>query len=188
MSSIRTARLAVPVSEISLTASLGSSGEGSRHAPLFLLFSGTVRSTAPDFQGDAWDLPARLERRAVSVRCIPAPRQSKSSDGDNGIGWCQFCPIATDLEVAIEVNCCPKLFHVLKNTAGFGGQAGAGLTLMLDVTQEDGSPGDNGAVVRLAVTRLTVTASRALTAAAHPTFGPTAASRRLPAPSTVPVS
>lgn len=187
MSYARTARLAVSVSEIALTASLGSAGEDRRRAPLFLHFLGTIRSMASDFKGDAWNLPARLEQRSVNVRCIPVPGQSKSSSPDNGIGWCQFCPIATDLEVSIEVNCCPKLFHVLKNTAGFGGDAGAGLTLMLDVTHEEGQPGDNDAVIRLTVTRLTITASRALATTPLSVFGPSPSAVRSIAPAAIPV-
>lgn len=162
MSNARTARLAVAVSEISLTASYGISDTGGNREPLTLLFSGTIKATAADFQGSAWDLPARLERRDISVRCVSTPRQSKSTPQESTIGRCQFCPIARQLDVAVEVNCCPKLFHVLKNTAGFGGNQGrAGLTLMLDVMEDQDTDADrNPAIVRLAVTRLAVTAAR----------------------------
>lgn len=170
MLNARTARLAVSVSEISLTACLETPGDGKHQDPLFLLFAGAVETTAPDFKGDVWDLPTQMEKRAVAVRCISTPRQSATRRSPHAVGWCQFCPIARDLDVSVEIDCCPKLFHLLKNTAGFGGgQAGAGITLILDVAEENGGDvAGSSAVVRLAVTRLAVTASRTLTGAAPP--------------------
>ncbi len=170
MSTTRTTRLAVLVSEVSLTASLRAPASGRGHDPLSLLFSGAVRAIAPDFMGDAWDMPARLEGRNVTVRCISMPPAANDGEETSVIGRCQFCPIAHDLDVAVEVDCCPKLFHMLKNTAGFGGgQPGAGITLMLDVMEAgEGDQGCGDAVVRLDVTRLSVTASRAIGGSAGP--------------------
>ncbi|WP_316977144.1 hypothetical protein [Shumkonia mesophila] len=188
MSTTRTTRLAVSVSEVSLTASLRAPASGRGHDPLSLLFSGAVRAIASDFMGDAWDMPARLEGRAVTVRCVSTP--PASGDGERPvIGRCQFCPIARDLDVAVEVDCCPKLFHVLKNTAEFGGgQPGAGITLMLDIMEageDERSCGD--AVVRLDVTRLSVTASRAIRGSAGPAASGVAAFQPSVASSAVPV-
>ncbi len=179
MSTTRTTRLVVTVSEISLTASLRTPASGRGQDPLSLLFSGAVRAIAPDFRGDAWDMPARLEGRAVTVRCVSTPPDSDDGGERAVIGRCQFCPIARELHVAVEVDCCPKLFHVLKNTAGFGGgQPGAGITLMLDIMEagEDGR-GCGDAVVRLDVTRLSVTASRAIGGSAVLAASGTLASR-----------
>jgi hypothetical protein len=179
LSTTRTTRLAVSVAEVSLTASLRAPASRRGQDPLSLLFSGAVRAIAPDFMGDAWDVPARLEGRNVTVRCISTPTAADGGGETPVIGRCQFCPIAHDLDVAVEVDCCPKLFHVLKNTAGFGGgQPGAGITLMLDVMkagEDDRGCGD--AVVRLDVTRLSVTASRAIGGSAPPGASRTIASR-----------
>ncbi|MBE0531933.1 MAG: hypothetical protein IH626_13965 [Rhodospirillales bacterium] len=189
MSTTRTTRLAVSVSEVSLTASLRAPASGRGQDPLSLLFSGAVRAIAPDFMGDAWDMPARLEGRNVTVRCISAPPTAHGGGETPVIGRCQFCPIAHDLDVAVEVDCCPKLFHVLKNTAGFGGgQPGAGITLMLDVMETGGNDlGCGDAVVRLDVTRLAVTASRSLGGSTGPAASAGIASRPLVAFSAVPV-
>ncbi len=187
MSTTRTTRLAVSVSEVSLTAALRAPASGRGQDPLSLLFSGAVRAIAPDFKGDAWDMPARLEGRNVTVRCISIPTPASDDEETPVIGRCQFCPIAHDLDVAVEVDCCPKLFHMLKNTAGFGGgQPGAGITLMVDVmeTAED-SCGD--AVVRLDVTRLSVTASRCISGSAGRVVSDGIASRPALALSAVPV-
>lgn len=190
MSTTRTTRLAVSVFEVSLTASLRAPASGRGQDPLSLLFSGAVRAIAPDFMGDAWDMPARLEGRNVTVRCISTPPVSDGEGETAVIGRCQFCPIAHDLDVAVEVDCCPKLFHALKNTAGFGGgqPAGAGITLMLDVMEADENDrGCGDAVVRLDVTRLSVTASRSIGGSAPPGASPALASRLTVASSAVPV-
>lgn len=189
MSTTRTTRLAVTVSEVSLTASVPGPAFGRVSDPLSLLFSGAVRAIAPDFMGDAWDMPARLEGRNVTVRCISMPSAARDGEETLAIGQCQFCPIAHDLDVAVEVDCCPKLFHILKNTAGFGGgQPGAGITLMLDVMEigED-DRGCGTAVVRLDVTRLSITASRSIGGSAGSVAGHPSASRPAVASSPVPV-
>lgn len=189
MSTTRTTRLAVSVSEVSLTASLRASASGRGHDPLSMLFSGAVRAIAPDFMGDAWDMPARLEGRNVAVRCISMPPTARDGEEKPVIGQCQFCPIAHDIDVAVEVDCCPKLFHVLKNTAGFGGgQPGAGITLMLDVTEtSEDDRGYGDAVVRLDVTRLSVTASRCISGSAGRIASDAKASPAAVASSAVPV-
>ena len=138
MSFARSARLVVAVSEISLTASFGARTNGRYREPLALLFSGVVKEAAPDFKGDAWDLPDRLEKRAIVVRCRSSLKAAAGGESSRpAIGWCQFCPLACDLDVAVEVDCCSNLFNVLKNTAGFGAsQAGPGLTLTLDLADD----------------------------------------------------
>lgn len=189
MSTTRTTRLAVSVSEVSLTASLRAPASGRGQDPLSLLFSGAVRAIAPDFMGDAWDMPSRLEGRNVTVRCISMPPAAGDGEKTPVIGQCQFCPIAHDLDVAVEVDCCPKLFHVLKNTAGFGGgQPGAGITLMLDVMEAgENDRGCDNAVVRLDVTRLSVTASRCIGGSAGRVASDAIVSRPALASSAVPV-
>lgn len=190
MSNTRSARLVVAVSEVSLTTSFGAKASGRYREPLALLFSGVVKEAAPDFKGDAWDLPDRLEKRTIAVRCLSAPRAAAEAASRSAIGWCQLCPIACDLDVAVEVDCCSNLFHVLKNTAGFGGgQAGPGLTLTLDVADDgDEGKGRRDAAFRLAVTRMAITASRALKGAAAPLSDTAMSSSASTVPSSVPVS
>ncbi len=169
----RTTRLDVFVSEVSLIASLRASASADRQDPPALAFSGTINPVDPDAQTDIWDLPQRLDGRPITVQCISAAHSPNFRCSTPTIGWCQFFPIAEDLDVTAELYCCPKVFHSLKNTVSFGGgHPRTGLVLKLDITENpDDAYQPERAVMRLPVIGMTLNAVRTFHTAGTGEFG-----------------
>ncbi len=158
-------RVLVGVTAVSLSARISAC---KRDEPPALCFSGLVRSDGPDFLCSAAHVGERLAGQPVQVRCLPM-------DGDGGgageIGWCQVCPMAGDLGVAIDVHCCSKRLGILRSTVQFGyAHPRAGLTLAVELLETPASGQAKGSpVTRLPVLGLSLEVALSFAAPAQVT-------------------
>lgn len=154
---LRTTSLSIAVTEVALVSGLHARSKAG-HARQTLAFSGIVNPPRADFDTEIWDLPGSLTGHAVEIACISQGGMRDKTPVSDLIGWCQFTPVADELPVQVEVRCCPKIFHSLKNALTFGGGAsGNGLVVTLDTVEDGDSPyRSNSAVTRLRVTSMTL--------------------------------
>lgn len=154
---LRNTSLSIAVTEVALVSGL-CAGSKAGHARQTLAFSGIVSPPPADLETDLWDLPGSLAGHAVEISCVSQGGMRDKNPLPDLIGWCQFTPVADQLPVQVEICCCPKIFHSLKNALTFGGGAsGNGLVVTLDVVEDGATPyRSNSAVTRLRVTGMTV--------------------------------